>query len=417
MIYRFLLCFSLILFFLSDGSGQELGTRSTSFSAGFNYSRLHYQGLKLKKEASPYLGMGVGVPLSNSIQFITQHYFSVRRSSLGPYYQLQKIGFDSQIGLQYQIDDMGIHMGMGSFMPVTAAWKRGNGAVSERNKIAVEQASRDLQVGINFGFSLKIVNHWSLMSNWHLPLGSDRSSNLQVGLKYKLMQESKRKESHGKLRRRLAKKRISQLREGVLLVRLKTSQSKIDALRRYNFHDKADQTEILQRKENQQLIQAFKQQYTFSEVRFFMSHHSKQVRNKNFEGIFVNEDLEIDSNIAIFNPKNAFVAEYALIENDTNQYFSHYQWMSTGNFAQVKVPVFYHGKKNNFMALVVKDQQFRQLDKPFPYYSRAFYKGRAEHPGFGFLYLPLTLFAPTNPNNCVENLNKNLFRFLEQIEQ
>src|SRR5688500_2317042 len=67
---------------------------------------------------------------------------------------------------------------------------------------------------------------------------------------------------------------IKSLQEGILLVRLKTAQQKIDALNKLGKTDWAQKIIREQKAENQRIINAFKQHYTFSPVYFFYSDDS-----------------------------------------------------------------------------------------------------------------------------------------------
>jgi hypothetical protein len=233
-------------------------------------------------------------------------------------------------------------------------------------------------------------------------------------LTYQVSHRAAKKESARRIRKRIAGRQIQQLRDGALLVRLKTSEPTIRAMKSKGMHYEAGQTQKQQRMENIALVRAFEQFYTFSELRFFMSHDSKKVKANEFEGIFVNDSLEVDSNLFLRNKKHIFIAEYADIEPDTAVIFSHYEWESTGDFAMVQVPMFYGGGGNSFMALVIRDEEFEQLHRPFPYYSRALFKAMQDNPGHGVFFLPASLFSPMTPAETVKNLNDKLYRYWDK---
>ena len=141
-----------------------------------------------------------------------------------------------------------------------------------------------------------------------------------------------------------AREHIKNIKEGVLLVRLHTQDALIAKMKYYH-QDVARKKKIEEiYQKNKSAYAALSSAYTFGEIRFFFGRNSEQVRNGEFDGIFLNQGLEIDSNIQI--PPN--VPIYVLDVGDI--YFPHMSGHQEG--------------------VIVMNQNFEPLQKPFPYYVR-----------------------------------------------
>lgn len=385
------------------------------FSAGFNYTSLKIEDKKLNPAAGPFLGLYGNYYLDEKWSIAGAGLFSLKTSSYNAQTNIQQIGFDLNLFSQYKWDDLYFNAGFSLDLPINRRVKSVNNNVSgndrpERDAIVKIAPQLNLLVGME----IQIVDNWSLGGNFILPLQSANLRNFQLSVNYRINTNSNQPQSERRIRKNITRKQINNLKDGALLVRLKTSEPKIAALKKMGFPEEAEDVRKQQKIENQSLIQAMKAYYDFSEVRFFFSYRSKDVRKRSFEGIFVNDSLQEDSSIVLHNSKHVFTAEFAKLEEDTAMYFSHYEWVSTGNFAMVRVPVYYGPGGNTFLALVVKDQHFRQLHRPFPYYSRASFIAKKQHPGHGFFYLPIQLFSPSSYKECVGNLNNKLHRFYQK---
>ena len=396
----------------------EEGKFLIGVNLGANYSKLDIRDNRLSSGARPFSGVDATYVLNRRLGLKGAGFFSMKSSVFSSTVSLQQTGIDLQLYPQYKIDDLFLNAGLAVDFPINRNLQyRGSGG-SEGTRIddaIAEERSR--QLNLLMGFELKLMPSWRMTANFILPAFNSQSRNFQLGLSYRINQPRTNKESPRKIRKRITARQIKSLKDGALLVRLKTAKPTIEALKRKGLFYKAREKERQQRIENISLIKAFKSRYRFSEVRFFTSDKSWKVRQGNYEGIFVNDSIQVDSNIILRNKKHIYTAEFDLIEPDTSTFFSHYRWVPTGNFSAVQVPVFYGGGGNTFMSLVIKDQQFRQLYRPFPYYSRALFKAMEDHPDHGIFYFPLKLFSPMNYLDCVGNLDRKLWRFHEKVNR
>ena len=164
-----------------------------------------------------------------------------------------------------------------------------------------------------------------------------------------------------------AKEQISQLHNGILLVRLSTRKKSIAAMRKANKNELANKTENKLRKKNIEIISAFKSNFDFCPVYFFYSDYSKYVRKNQLDSVvFLNDSLQPDSNIKVAN-KKFLTAQFGTTEPDTKTYSS-YTHFDKGE----KTTTYYGGSALTLNALVMKNNQLEQLRKPFPYYVREY---------------------------------------------
>ncbi len=134
--------------------------------------------------------------------------------------------------------------------------------------------------------------------------------------------------------REKAVKEIQDLKNGVLLIRIKQNSLKIRALEEHGHLSEAKEEAKRIEMERKEILMAFRTRYRFGKFYFFDSEHSNEIRNRNFSG-FVFDTL--------LNP--------ILLSKNTP--------FLTAEFGE--------SQKMNFDALVVMDTNFVQLENPFPF--------------------------------------------------
>ena len=196
------------------------------------------------------------------------------------------------------------------------------------------------------------------------------------------------------------KQQINQMHNSALLIRLKTRKNSIAALRKSGQNKKADKIESRQAEFNTKVINAFKTNFDFCPTYFFYSDYSQAIMDKKFEDVeFLNDSLQYDPNIT-FNNKSFLTAEFGLIEQDTARYFDgYYHTTSEGNGLEKRTK--YNGGPNmSFRALIIKNEQFLQLGRPFPYYARTLSS--------------LPIFK-RQPKTVIKKMNDQLHSFYQSI--
>lgn len=163
--------------------------------------------------------------------------------------------------------------------------------------------------------------------------------------------------------RKLAEKQIAALRNGTLVVRLKTNDRSIKAYRDAGQTKLADKLAGEQRERNLHLMRAFLLQFDFCDVLFIKATDTKLLQAGN-QRIFLNGRLEIDSNIKLLKTNYLF-AEYGDVKS--NERVNEYKY-------DVK-----HTRESNTptttSALVILDTGLAQLQEPFPFYTMAYASG------------------------------------------
>ncbi len=142
--------------------------------------------------------------------------------------------------------------------------------------------------------------------------------------------------------RLIAEKHILQLHDSsVLIVRLQTKEKSIEALIKAGNTKTAEKIKLEQQKLNQQIINAFNENFTFCKVYFMYSNQSLHILNQEYSKIiFLNNDLQEDSSIKP-NFSSCYVAEFGVVASATM-----------------------------IQGLAIMDKNLNQLEKPFPYYAK-----------------------------------------------
>ncbi len=168
------------------------------------------------------------------------------------------------------------------------------------------------------------------------------------------------------MKREMAKKSINELKNGVLLVQLKTKHKSIEALKKRGFIQRAEKIRKEQEEDNRNIIKGFNEYYDFSSVYFFYSNDKKKVENHQFDSV---QFITLDSNTLMNLPDTSSIyrkldtANYYIAEFGTNNY---------SNSTLRYLPNFddQYDRGLEFEALLIKNKDYLQLSHPFPYYVK-----------------------------------------------
>jgi hypothetical protein len=155
---------------------------------------------------------------------------------------------------------------------------------------------------------------------------------------------------------------ITMLKNGALFVRLRTSELKINALKKIGDEKQAEEIRVAQENSNKSIIAAFKANFTFCKVYFFYSNHSNEVKAGNYKGFVF--DAAMNTTID-FTGTNYFIGEYD------------------------------EGKNTQIDAFIIKDKNYEPLKSPFPYLIKQ----------------NVMLVSTRSDDSLVIALNKKLFDF------
>ena len=135
-----------------------------------------------------------------------------------------------------------------------------------------------------------------------------------------------------------AKAHLNNIKNNVLLIRLESGNKRYDMLMLEGLTQKAKAFIDRLRLKNQGIIDAFKYNYNFSDYLFFYSEDSEKIKEGDFEKALFNSDLKrVNKNPSIF-----------YILDAKGGFFKNFQ--------------------TSYVGFAVLDKNFKQLEKPFPYY-------------------------------------------------
>ncbi len=196
-------------------------------------------------------------------------------------------------------------------------------------------------------------------------------THFQVGLRWNLDRWGpSRRTTEDAARRRVASINAQMLKEGVLLVRLSSMLTSINALHENGLVKEAEQLKTRTHKENLMLINAFNR-YTFSRVLFFYDYNSNLVRDGMLDTILLNNKLE---------PVQPDTSLGHIYTADLNHFSSQEkiyhvqrdpQYLKENNIAPDSSAAYiaYNHQASRIGGIVVMDQKFQPFDSPFPTYT------------------------------------------------
>jgi len=193
----------------------------------------------------------------------------------------------------------------------------------------------------------------------------------------------------------VAREHILAMKDGALLVRLQTRSQSIETLKDRGMEDKAKQLEERQRNQNLEYVEAFISEFDFAPVYFFRSEDSKLVKEGRLdEVVFLDGEMNADSSIKVMK-KIIYTAEFGTVDPDDSKRREDYRLEKDSSGVKQK-PTYYGSADMGFEALVIMNDQFVQLRRPFPYYVRTFGKKG---------------IINRSPKKTVRKMNEKLFQF------
>lgn len=178
---------------------------------------------------------------------------------------------------------------------------------------------------------------------------------------------------------------IDKLQNGMLLVKLKTSENKINRYKEMGDLAKANEAIKEQQTLNANIISAFTKKFDFCPVYFFHTNDIANIKNNDFEGsIFKNIGEDLKSH-------PASDTYYLIAELDVS--YQDELFAKSGEETKKVAGI------GAVTALVIRDQQNFQISEPFPYQVRVIDNNKE------------------NLNRSVTKLNKRLKEFDNKMER
>jgi hypothetical protein len=150
---------------------------------------------------------------------------------------------------------------------------------------------------------------------------------------------------------------INELKQGALVVRLKTNQKLIEALKQQGNVELAAQKSLEQQAINLNTIRAYVYNYTFSKIYFIYSNSSDSLLRGARSNIFLDTNLKVDPKI-VMSEKFYLLAERDYVYNSSIGFVPE-------DSARVQIE---QGNSVKEVPIVIKNKYGHQLKGPFPYY-------------------------------------------------
>ncbi|MGB1205733.1 MAG: hypothetical protein ACPG5B_08815 [Chitinophagales bacterium] len=168
-------------------------------------------------------------------------------------------------------------------------------------------------------------------------------------------------ENYRQMRREEAITNINNLKEGALLVRLKTRSKSLKA------YEKAGASYLVKKikkerdAENQKIVNLFNEYFDFCPIYFFYTDDTERLLSGEHKGIFLDDKLKKDKAIVL--DKDFFlIAEFGVLLEEKI-------WADSAVLAANQNKMYQHQALNK--VIVIKDKNLEQLKRPFPLYVRA----------------------------------------------
>jgi len=389
-------------------------------NAGLNSSKFCSDTIDFSYGVKPALGLYADYALFKAVYLKTDVLYSVKGStSNGFYMKWENHYLDADIISRFQFShDFYLQCGAGYSQFFFSQRIRPSGETKSGSK-RFDNGKFISELSIVSGLGVKLRKNSSIEFNYFIPVLRKGTRNFRLSFHIPL-NDKNRKVTRTKINRDRAKEQIADLKDGTLLVRLKTSENKINALLKSGKTEEADRVRQKQEIENKKIVFAFRHHYNFSEVLFFYSRKSGEIRRKEFAEIFLNDSLMTDPSITVDKNKSIFIAEFASVEQDTAKYISRATYQPDGNWTLKKQNHYYGGPNPGFDALIIRDENFVQLRKPFPYYTRAIFNSIKEHPEqtvFLSFPVPIVLFQNWSYDKTVRKMNLKLEKYYKKVSK
>lgn len=240
----------------------------------------------------------------------------------------------------------------------------------------------------------------TIIFRYGIPTASVPLKHIQIGIRINIdgYSKSERVKASEK-KQQTARIQAEMLRNGVLLVRLRSMRSSIEAMESHGMMQDAAALRETTHRENLQLIQAFGK-YSFSKVYFFYDYHSDLVRAGKLDSILLDNHLQpVTPDTVIQHLFIAAVGNYA--SPDRSYHAMHDpQYLKENKIAHDSSAAYiqYSHQASRIGGIVIMDHTFEPLPEPFPVFTP--------------MLNPSLFRAEVRLERAVVNLNEGLFKLL-----
>lgn len=173
-----------------------------------------------------------------------------------------------------------------------------------------------------------------------------------------------------------ASQTLRDLRNGAVIVRLKTNDKSVAAYRKAGRNDIADKIVESRKSQNEKLVYAFEHEFRFCKVYFIYANQTTSILDGNYK-VFLNKDLKVDSSI-VFSDTTFVFCEFGSVEGFSD--FSDYEnktvadrgvnhLYENGDAKKVpgNIPAQTSTSPSSYSGLIFLDKNLKQFYRPFPY--------------------------------------------------
>ena len=381
---------------------------------GFNCTKYFNDYYKYERGYGPFIGYYWHNKSESRLFMQGSTIYSIKRSraNLPAYRRIETHSFEFNLNPQYKIaPNTFLYAGLGAYIlmfPLEVVTELASDFGVTR--FHVNDISREINAMVNIGIETKLTANTNFFFNYCIHLKRDYASNFQLGLSIPLHKREKKRTSYRKEREKHSRQQITEMKDATLLVRLKSQSKKTAALQENGFLDEALKILNEQRGINEQIVIAFKEEFTYCKVEFFYDYNSGKILKKDFQNLFLNESLKVDSSIQI--ESRVFIAEFDRLVPDTMKYLSHYSLKPNGGFTYSLEPNYFSASVDiDLMGLVIRDENLLQLNRPFPFFTKANICSIKKNAP-SVLSFPYYLdFSSYNYTKMVRKANQNLWKY------
>lgn len=158
--------------------------------------------------------------------------------------------------------------------------------------------------------------------------------------------------------RDIAVKQITALKDGALVVRLKTNDKSVEAYRRNGQNEVAERIIADRKVQNQKIADAFRREFDFCKVYFIYASSTNELLEGK-KGIFLNDTLAADANIQLTD-SFYLIAEYGAVTSNMRSDEYHYKNVNKTEATS---------NTTTSSAVFLSDTTLVQLKEPFPFYQ------------------------------------------------
>ena len=281
----------LMAFFIKAQENKQLPYRFSVFT-GLNMCRnLNIDSLETNKAYLPFIGLNVNLQKGPKSILTGGVLFSLKGSNIISNNQAYRLSyFDFHGYYKYCLTDyLNVYGGLQPSFLVNAKYKKAD------YRKDLTSSFDQFELNIPVGIELAVQKNVWLGLAYDIPNPYCKYENFKITLNIVLNTEKfKAKNDSSKA---MATRQIRQLKESVLFVRLQSGKKSAEALQKTGNENEAEKLLLESRKENIEIIKAFRSKFNFCPVYFFYADQTGFILKKEFYKRFLNDSLHEDSTI------------------------------------------------------------------------------------------------------------------------